>query len=97
MAEHRAGAVQGGQSPKRPGGFVAVEVERPENDLTISPGRRPEPPPSGKLAGQQMQREFLCFEGVDLTCQHKNQTLLVEGPEIKVRPVGNRRVTGGSR
>jgi hypothetical protein len=23
---------------------------------------------------------------VDLTCQHKNQTLLVEGPEIKVRP-----------
>ena len=25
---------------------------------------------------------------VDLTCQHKNQTLLVEGPEIKVRPVG---------
>jgi hypothetical protein len=27
---------------------------------------------------------------VDLTCQHKNQTLLVEGPEIKVRPVGTR-------
>ena len=25
---------------------------------------------------------------VDLTCQHKNQTLLVEGPEIKIRPVG---------
>jgi hypothetical protein len=30
---------------------------------------------------------------VDLTCQHKNQTLLVEGPEIKIRPVGTRRVT----
>jgi hypothetical protein len=28
--------------------------------------------------------------GVDLTCQHKNQTLLVEGPEIKIRPVGAR-------
>jgi DNA invertase Pin-like site-specific DNA recombinase len=27
---------------------------------------------------------------VDLTCQHKNQTLLVEGPAIKVRPVGAR-------
>jgi hypothetical protein len=34
---------------------------------------------------------------VDLTCQHKNQTLLVEGPEIKIRPVATRRlVTGGS-
>jgi hypothetical protein len=28
---------------------------------------------------------------VDLTCQHTNQTLLVEGPEIKIRPVGVRR------
>jgi Helix-turn-helix domain of resolvase len=27
---------------------------------------------------------------VDLTCQHKNQTLLVGGPEIKIRPVGAR-------
>jgi hypothetical protein len=27
---------------------------------------------------------------VDLTCQHKNQTILVEGPEIKIRPVGTR-------
>jgi hypothetical protein len=34
---------------------------------------------------------------VDLTHQHKNQTLLVEGPEITIRPVGTRRVTGGSR
>jgi len=25
---------------------------------------------------------------VDLTLQHKNQILLVEGPEIKIRPVG---------
>jgi hypothetical protein len=25
---------------------------------------------------------------VDLTCQHKNQTLLVEGPEVTTRPVG---------
>ena len=30
---------------------------------------------------------------VDLTCQHKNHTLLVEGPEIPIRPVGTRRVT----
>ena len=28
---------------------------------------------------------------VDLTCQHTNQTLLVEGPEITIRPVGARR------
>ena len=35
---------------------------------------------------------------VDLTCQHKNQTLLVEGLEITVRPVGTRRpVAGGSQ
>jgi DNA invertase Pin-like site-specific DNA recombinase len=27
---------------------------------------------------------------VDLTCQHKNQTLLVEGPEITICPVGAR-------
>lgn len=32
---------------------------------------------------------------VDLTCQRKNHTLLVEGPEITVRPVGTRRVSGG--
>ena len=34
---------------------------------------------------------------VDLTCQHTNQTLLVEGPEITIRPVGTRRVMAGSR
>jgi hypothetical protein len=34
---------------------------------------------------------------VDLTCQHKNHPLLVEGPEITIRPVGTRRVTAGSR
>jgi hypothetical protein len=34
---------------------------------------------------------------VDLTRQHKNQTLLIEGPEITIRPVGTRRVTAGSR
>ena len=27
---------------------------------------------------------------VDLTCQHKNQALVVEGPEIMIRPVGAR-------
>ena len=27
---------------------------------------------------------------VDLTCQHKNQALLVEGSEIMIRPVGTR-------
>ena len=27
---------------------------------------------------------------VELTCQHKNQTLLVEGPEVMIRPVGTR-------
>jgi hypothetical protein len=35
---------------------------------------------------------------VDLTCQHTNHTVLVEGPEISVRPVGSRRLgAGGSR
>ncbi|MGH3550517.1 MAG: hypothetical protein ACRDQU_20835 [Pseudonocardiaceae bacterium] len=29
-------------------------------------------------------------KSVDLTCQHKNQTLLVEGPEIMIRPIGTR-------
>jgi hypothetical protein len=27
---------------------------------------------------------------VDLTCQHKNQALLVEGPEVMIRPTGTR-------
>lgn len=27
---------------------------------------------------------------VDLTCQHKIQALLVEGPEIMIRPIGTR-------
>ena len=27
---------------------------------------------------------------VDLTCQHKNRPLLVEGPEIMIRPTGTR-------
>ena len=35
---------------------------------------------------------------VDLTHQHKNHTVLVEGPEIMIRPVGTRRlVAGGAR
>jgi hypothetical protein len=35
---------------------------------------------------------------VDLTLQHTNHTVLVEGPEISVRPVGTRRLgAGGSR
>jgi hypothetical protein len=35
---------------------------------------------------------------VELTLQHTNHTVLVEGPEITVRPVGTRRlVAGGSR
>ncbi len=35
---------------------------------------------------------------VGLTCQHTNQTILVEGPEITIRPVGTRRlVAGGAR
>jgi hypothetical protein len=35
---------------------------------------------------------------VDLTLQHTNHTVLVEGPEIMIRPVGARRaVAGGVR
>jgi hypothetical protein len=41
------------------------------------------------------QRPVTC--SVDLTCQHKNHTLLVKGPEITIRPVGTCRVTGGPR
>jgi len=43
------------------------------------------------LAGQSASKAAM----VDLTLQHTNQILLVEGPEIMVRPVGTRRVTGG--
>jgi hypothetical protein len=32
---------------------------------------------------------------LDLTCQHKNHTVLVEGPEITIKPVGTRRVSAG--
>ena len=38
------------------------------------------------LTGQSASKAAM----VDLTCQHKNQALLVEGPEIKIRPVGTR-------
>ena len=56
-------------------------------------------------AGQRAPNRYLTLCGVeiipaalvDLTCQHKNQILLVEGPEITVRPVGTRRVTSGPR
>jgi DNA invertase Pin-like site-specific DNA recombinase len=34
---------------------------------------------------------------VDLTCQHKNQTLLVEGPKIKIRRVGARQWSARER
>lgn len=34
-------------------------------------------------------------DDVDLTCQHTNRTVLVEGPEIMIRPVGTRRVVPG--
>jgi hypothetical protein len=32
---------------------------------------------------------------VDPTCQHTNHTVLVEGPEIMIRPVGTRRLMAG--
>jgi hypothetical protein len=38
------------------------------------------------LAGQSASKAAM----VDLTCQHKNQALLVEGPEVMIRPVGTR-------
>jgi hypothetical protein len=34
---------------------------------------------------------------VDLTHQHTNRAVLVEGPEITIRSVGTRRVTRGLR
>jgi hypothetical protein len=55
--------------------------------------------PSGRSSlkraiGQSINQDKLV---VDLTLQHKNHTLLVEGPEIMIRLVGTRRVTDGSR
>lgn len=38
---------------------------------------------------------FPSSDYVDLTCQHKNREVLVEGPEITVRPVGTRRLAAG--
>jgi hypothetical protein len=32
---------------------------------------------------------------VDLTCQHTSHTVLVEGPEIMISPVGTRRLVAG--
>lgn len=43
------------------------------------------------------QSRNCCSEVVDLTHQHTNHTVPVEGPEIMIRPVGTRMVTGGSR
>ncbi len=39
---------------------------------------------------QLLRRKRRSGTVVDLTCQHKNQTLLVEGPEVTIRPVGAR-------
>ena len=46
-------------------------------------------------SSQHVRRLAICpigfdAESVDLTCQHKNQALLVEGPEIMIRPIGTR-------
>ncbi|TKG71683.1 hypothetical protein FCN18_09190 [Prauserella endophytica] len=35
------------------------------------------------------------FRNVGLTLQHTNQTILVEGPEITIRPVGTRCLSAG--
>jgi len=60
---------------------------------SITPARTPNDLPNHALNVRGSSKYRL----VDLTCQHKNQTLLVEGPEITIRPVGTRRVTGGPR
>jgi hypothetical protein len=38
---------------------------------------------------------FLLVKPVDLTCQHTNHTVLIEGPQITIRPVGTRRLSVG--
>ena len=44
------------------------------------------------------ERAAVTPERVGLTHQHTNRSVLVEGPEITIRPVGTRRlVAGGSR
>jgi site-specific DNA recombinase len=60
-------------------------IERPNDPL----------PTEVQNPGQSRGRGSNIHTLVDLTCQHKNQILLVEGPEITVRPVGTRRVTSG--
>jgi hypothetical protein len=49
----------------------------------------------GSHTGTVVMRSRRSRTGVDLTCQHKNQTLLVEGPEIMIRPVATRRLVAG--
>jgi hypothetical protein len=46
-----------------------------------------------------LRRTFPRWNGtLGLTLQHTNRDVLVEGPEIMIRPVGTRRlVAGGSR
>jgi hypothetical protein len=48
------------------------------------------------IAGSSHGSDLLVWVG--LTHQHTNREVLVEGPEIMIRPVGTRRVVaGGSR
>jgi hypothetical protein len=52
---------------------------------------------SPDVANRGWQQPCHRFESppVDLTLQHTNHTVLVEGPEIMIRPVGTRRVVVG--
>lgn len=69
---------------------------RPSEHHTRPPRRRPNHL-GGLLASTLTGQSASEAAEVDLTCQHKNHTLLVEGPEITIRPVGTRCMTGGSR
>jgi hypothetical protein len=50
---------------------------------------------STKIQLSIFDRLFFLLEPVDLTLQHTNHTVLVEGPEITIRPVGTRRLVPG--
>jgi hypothetical protein len=68
--------------------------------IMAQPNRRPQPlmiMVCGSRSDTVITTSRSSRTGVDLTCQHTNRTVLVEGPEITVRPVGTRRVTGGPR
>jgi hypothetical protein len=82
---HRLPAVRCGLTLRPPLPLITAHADQ---DLVLIMG-------CGSHTDTVVMRSRRSRTGVDLTCQHKNQTLLVKGPEITTRPVGTRRLAAG--